>query len=116
LTSLFLLTSLVPVWAGTKNFSEPCKQSNYHLSFGNYELNGDCSAALYCAPNQTCANKGCRTQIFPFGYLGGVTLPPLCSNGTFCPDENDQCLPLLSVGSPCQLGRDGRSAASSGTE
>lgn len=89
------------------NFSAPCDQKNTKLSFGNYQLSSDCDSAFYCADNSTCANKGCRRQVFPFGYGQNDTLPPFCGDGNFCPDEEDQCLPLLPVGSPCQLNRDG---------
>ena len=111
LSSLFFaLSSLsVAVFAGTEGFGGPCEADRYHLSFGNYELNGDCSAAFYCAANNTCASKGCRRDVYPFGYLGNMTLPPYCASGTFCPDEGDTCLPLVDVGQPCQLSRDGES-------
>lgn len=89
------------------NFSAPCVQSDNKLSFGNYQLSTDCDSAFFCADNSTCAYKGCRRNVFPFGYSTNDTLPPFCGDGSFCPDEEDQCLPLLSVGSPCQLNRDG---------
>ena len=93
--------------AGTGNFSSPCLQSNNRLSFGTYQLSSDCESEFYCSDNATCAYKGCRREVFPFGYPASATLPPYCAKGTFCPDEEDACLPVLAVDSPCQLNRDG---------
>jgi hypothetical protein len=109
LVSLLTLASASIVLAtpGTGNFSATCSQKNNKLSFGTYRLSTDCQSAYYCADNSTCANKGCRRDVFPFGYTTNQTLPPFCKSDQFCPDEEDQCLPLLSVGSPCQLNRDG---------
>ncbi|PWN51277.1 hypothetical protein IE53DRAFT_306555, partial [Violaceomyces palustris] len=58
-----------------------------------------------------CVPKGCRRDEFPFGYKGIPTeqLPPLCGNGTYCPDEESSCEPLIPVGGNCQLNRDGNS-------
>ena len=94
---------------GSGNFSAACQQKNNKLSFGTYRLSTDCQSAFYCADNNTCAHKGCRREDFPFGYPKGQALPPFCKSDQFCPDEEDQCLPLLPVGSPCQLNRDGKS-------
>ncbi|KAF8150155.1 hypothetical protein B0H34DRAFT_802257 [Crassisporium funariophilum] len=35
-----------------------------------------------------------------------VPLPPLCSNGTFCPDDGSGCRTQVRVGGACELGRD----------
>lgn len=34
-------------------------------------------------------------------------MPDRCGTGTFCPDEESECLPQLAVGSACQFNRDG---------
>jgi len=34
-------------------------------------------------------------------------LPPRCPEGSFCPDEESGCRPLVPVGGACQLNRDG---------
>jgi len=105
---LLALASTYAVLAipGAGNFSSNCTQKNNKLSFGTYRLSTDCESAYFCADNNTCAHKGCRRDDFPFGYSLNQTLPHFCSKGQFCPDEEDQCLDQLPVGSPCQLDRD----------
>lgn len=112
-----LLTTLVILASSASSFGKEwwggtCSQTRNRLNHGNYQLTTDCNAAFYCASNNTCAYKGCRRQDFPFGYNLTDTLPPRCGSGEFCPDEEDACLPLLPVGSPCQLNRDGATIGS----
>ncbi|PPQ82909.1 hypothetical protein CVT24_008664 [Panaeolus cyanescens] len=33
-------------------------------------------------------------------------LPPICPEGTFCPDDGSGCLPQVSLGAACELARD----------
>ncbi|KAK0461380.1 uncharacterized protein EV420DRAFT_1531768 [Desarmillaria tabescens] len=80
--------------------------ANNRLQAGTYQFYSDCNSQTYCASNSTCAHKGCRKDEFPFGYTDPDTMPPKCPRGQFCPDEQDQCLDVLPVGSPCQLNRD----------
>ena len=56
-----------------------------------------------------CVDKGCRRDEFPFGYSGVPfdSLPPQCSPKQYCPDDESDCQPLLLLGQPCQLNRDG---------
>lgn len=75
---------------------------------------------------ESCQPKGCRRDEFPFGYAAKVRwacaeltnpncsrygqfdiLPPRCALDEFCPDEEDECRPLVEVGGACQLNRDG---------
>jgi hypothetical protein len=103
LSSLLTLTS-----AGSANKGEACSQANNRLQIGTYQFYTDCDSETYCSANGTCLLRGCRRDIFPFGYpQDSQTLPPLCKSGNFCPDEMDACQPVLSVGSACQLNRDG---------
>jgi hypothetical protein len=37
----------------------------------------------------------------------GIPPPPMCPEGTFCPDDSSICLPLVPLGGRCQLNRDG---------
>lgn len=37
----------------------------------------------------------------------GIPPPPMCPEGSFCPDDSSTCLPLVPVGGRCQLNRDG---------
>ncbi|KAI5123961.1 hypothetical protein M0805_006373 [Coniferiporia weirii] len=107
LTLLYILSSLLPVaLAADSSFGESCSTSNNKLEVGTYQFEGDCDSTTFCASNGTCASRGCRKDIFPFGYAQGAALPPLCPNGQFCPDEGDQCQGVLAVGSACQLNRD----------
>lgn len=93
---------------GKQVFGGPCLQTHNHLASGTYQLITDCEASLFCAPNNTCAYKGCRRDEYPFGYGTDAILPPMCPEGQFCPDEEDACQDQLAVGSPCQLDRDGK--------
>lgn len=109
--SLFYLTSLPALFytADAKSsytFGQACSQAQSKLAHGTYQLNTKCGPTMYCAANNTCAEKGCRRDEFPLGY-GSKDPPAKCNPSTFCPDEEDACQPLLPVGSPCQLNRDG---------
>ncbi len=105
--SILLLFAFPTVLAGSNNFGDPCSQGNNRLQAGTYQFYSDCNSQTYCASNSTCAHRGCRKDDYPFGYTDD-SLPPKCARGQFCPDEQDQCLDVLAVGSPCQLNRDGR--------
>ena len=106
LTLFSVISSLLSfTLADTASFGESCVLTDNKLQPGTWQFAGDCDPTTFCAPNSTCAHKGCRKDIFPFGY-GSNDLPPLCSKGQFCPDEGDACQNLLPVGSACQLNRD----------
>ncbi|KZT10965.1 uncharacterized protein LAESUDRAFT_789196 [Laetiporus sulphureus 93-53] len=94
------------VKAGSVNRGGNCSVSNQHLEPGTHQFYTECDSMTYCTSSSTCEWRGCRRDEYPFGYHSTRELPPMCGPGTFCPDEEDQCLPLLSVGSPCQLNRD----------
>lgn len=107
-TLFLLLPSLLPLVlpvAADSVFGTSCSLSDNRLQVGTYQFAGDCDAETYCAQNNTCAWRGCRKDIFPFGYSSDP-IPPLCPDGQFCPDEGDACQDLLSVDSACQLNRD----------
>ena len=105
--SLFLLSTILSLALAANNrLGYPCSQANNRLQAGSYQFTGDCDSQTFCASNGTCANKGCRKDIFPFGYSVDDDLPPLCDNTQFCPDEGDACQEKLPVGSLCQLNRD----------
>ena len=93
--------------AGNANYGQACSIGNQKLEFGTYQFQTDCDAMTFCNSSSLCDHKGCRKDEFPFGYDKDATLPPRCDTGYFCPDEEDQCLPVLAVGSPCQFDRDG---------
>lgn len=107
LTLLFVFCSLfyLTLASNTVDFGGSCTTADNKLQPGTFQFAGDCDSTTFCAPNGTCAHKGCRKDIFPFGY-GQSDLPPLCSKGQFCPDEGDACQNQLAVGSACQLDRD----------
>jgi hypothetical protein len=81
------------------------------LQIGTYAFYSDCDTHTFCnGSSGVCELKGCRHDIFPFGYdKDDDHLPDLCGNTQFCPDEMDACQDLLPVNSPCQLNRDGAS-------
>ncbi|EIW71414.1 hypothetical protein TREMEDRAFT_27793 [Tremella mesenterica DSM 1558] len=95
-------------------WGEACSQANSHLDSDTWALDSDCDATTYCADNSTCAYRGCRKDIYPFGYNGVAfdQLPALCPLGQFCPDEGDRCLDQVPVGGSCQKDRDDECAPS----
>jgi hypothetical protein len=109
--SLFFLSCYDIVDAGSVSRGGACNIANNRLQAGTYQFYSDCDSVTYCASNSTCLKRGCRKDIFPFGYVqDSDNLPPLCKQGTFCPDEMDACQPVLAVDSPCQLNRDDQCA------
>lgn len=108
LTLLFLSPLLFQTanGLGTSTVGGNCTQADNGLAVGTYEFEGDCDPTTFCNDSGVCQAKGCRSDIFPFGYAQGASLPPMCPQGQFCPDEGDACQPLLAVGTPCQLNRD----------
>lgn len=105
---LILAFFLFPlVYAGSLNKGDSCSQSNNRLQYGTFQFWDQCNSQTYCSADGICEAKGCRRDDFPFGYAqNSRSIPNECSQGQFCPDEEDQCLPLLALGSPCQLNRD----------
>lgn len=111
ITLLSLFSSLiVPSFAGSVPVNGSCSQQNNHLQVGTFKFDGDCDSNAYCSPEGICRSRGCRKDIFPFGYQPDDDLPPMCPQGEFCPDEGDACQPVMPVGSPCQLNRDDQCA------
>lgn len=109
---LFPLTLVLFSWgpqaeAGDVNYGHACNVGNQKLEYGTYQFQTDCDSTTFCNSSSLCDHKGCRKDEFPFGYTNLEDLPPRCDVGYFCPDEEDQCLPVLAVGSPCQFNRDG---------
>ena len=108
-TLLFSLLVAPAVLAGDVPWLQPCNPAHQKLQEGTYQFQTDCDNMTFCAANSTCAYRGCRSDDFPFGYLENVTIPDKCPRGSFCPDEQDFCQPVLAVGSACQFNRDGES-------
>ncbi|RPD78518.1 hypothetical protein L226DRAFT_457878 [Lentinus tigrinus ALCF2SS1-7] len=106
LTLLYSLLAAPAVLAGDVPWLQACNPAHQKLQEGTYQFQTDCDAMTYCASNSTCALRGCRSDDFPFGYSSNVTIPDKCPKGMFCPDEQDSCQALLSVGSACQFNRD----------
>ncbi|CAL1707395.1 unnamed protein product [Somion occarium] len=104
LTLLFFSWGSSQVHAAQGN--ESCSTSTQRLQLGTYQFTSDCDTMWWCNSSNICDWKGCRRDEFPFGYWENATIPEGCPRGSFCPDEEDSCQPLLAVGSPCQLNRD----------
>ncbi|PFH45892.1 hypothetical protein AMATHDRAFT_184139 [Amanita thiersii Skay4041] len=105
LISLLFLSPII--FAGTLNKGEPCSQANSRLQPGTFQFWDECNSQTFCSAAGICEAKGCRRDDFPFGYAqDSKSIPDKCARGTFCPDEEDQCLPVLALGSACQLNRD----------
>lgn len=95
--------------SGSVSAGGNCSLSNNRLDPSTHKFLTDCDDKSFCAPDEVCTPKGCRRDMFPFGYAQGEQPPPLCSTGLFCADEEDHCRPLLPVGALCQMNRDGLS-------
>lgn len=106
---LILLLFLPLAYAGSLNNGNSCSQTNNRLQSGTFQFWDQCDSVTFCSESGICKPKGCRKDEYPFGYpQDSKSIPNKCPTGQFCPDEQDQCLPLLAVGSPCQLNRDGK--------
>ncbi|KAI0633879.1 hypothetical protein C8Q77DRAFT_1057078 [Trametes polyzona] len=103
---LALLSGPALSLAGDVNFGGSCNPDHQKLQEGTFQFQTDCNAQTFCAANGTCAHRGCRQDEFPFGYDKDKKPPERCPKGMFCPDEQDECQPLLPVGSACQFNRD----------
>jgi len=107
---LALLGAALPVSVLAGNVTEggTCSTANIYLTAGSYQLNTDCDAMTYCSGSGVCTKKRCRKDEWPFGYkdVEPKNYPRMCNSTQFCPDEEDECQNILSVGSPCQLNRD----------
>lgn len=85
-----------------------CSSNNTIFDPSTHKLVSQCSDHTFCsAPiNGMCIPRLCRRDEFPFGYGPSEAPPPLCPQGSFCPDDGSGCLPLVSVGAPCEPNRD----------
>ena len=109
LVYIYLCGSLViSVRSGTLPEGSPCSTANSRIDKLSHRFIDDCDDKTFCSGSVdgTCTPKRCRTDMFPFGYKDGTVPPPLCSSGSFCPDEGDGCRPFVGVGQPCQLYQD----------
>ncbi|KAH9935539.1 uncharacterized protein B0H18DRAFT_416058 [Fomitopsis serialis] len=105
LTALYFAPQCVQ--AGTVSKGGDCSVASQRLSLGTYQFYAECDIVTFCnATTSKCEPKGCRKDQYPFGYADNADFPPMCPSGKFCPDEEDQCLDVLQVGSLCQFNRD----------
>jgi hypothetical protein len=113
LLKLYILANFaISSLAGTVGKGGPCSGSRDHLDSNSHKFVTDCSDHYYCsAPqNGTCVPKACRRDEYPFGYSDQDALPPMCPQGTFCPDEGSGCRAQVAVGQGCQMNRDDQCA------
>lgn len=108
LLTLSVFAYVLQSLAGNVTQGGNCSIVNNRLNALTHAFMTDCDAQTFCSSTlRKCTPKGCRRDVWPFGYPDGVAIPPLCSAGSYCPDEEDACKPLVSVGGPCQMNRDG---------
>lgn len=105
---LTLSASVRLVLSGNVPVSGACSTNNNRVDSATHRLVTECDETSYCsdATNGTCQAKQCRRDEFPFGYSRQTPLPPFCGDGTFCPDEGNECQSMVDVGRPCQMNRD----------
>ncbi|KAI0820742.1 hypothetical protein BC628DRAFT_1395133 [Trametes gibbosa] len=106
LSAVLLATPLLVF--GDTDVGLRCSTTNDRLDSASHKFLSDCGQTTFCtgATNGTCQPRQCRRDEFPFGFTNFTALPPLCQNGTYCPDEGSGCRPLLAVGNACQMDRD----------
>lgn len=111
-SSLLAAVLLVaPVIAQFSDLGFGCSTANDRLDPSSHRFTSDCDDNTYCsATNGTCQPRLCRRDEYPFGFLPGDPIPPLCPLGAYCPDEGSGCLPLAPAGAACQLNRDDQCA------
>ena len=108
LLTLFWFLLYPAVDAGNLGKGQRCSVGNNRLQVGTLQFWDECNSVTFCSDKGVCESKRCRSDDFPFGYpRDSPDLPPKCPKGQFCPDEGSDCQPVLPVGSPCQLNRDG---------
>lgn len=85
-----------------------CSTDHDRLDAVSGKFSSDCDDTAFCSAstNATCQTRACRRDEFPFGFENASAIPPLCKNGTYCPDEGSGCKALVGVGLPCQVDRD----------
>ncbi|GAA5885939.1 hypothetical protein JCM5296_007038 [Sporobolomyces johnsonii] len=96
---------------------QSCNPANDKLDPLTHDFDSDCNVTEYCSapapqPNATtattsgtCVPRVCRQDEWPFGY-GNVTLPPLCDDKQYCPDQGNGCKSLVAQNGACELNRD----------
>lgn len=104
----FLFLNVKFAISGQISTGQPCDLSKNVLDRATHKFSSDCNPRAYCSQNATCTSKGCRRDEYPFGYVQGEAIPPMCAVDQYCPDEEDACRPLIALGAACQLNRDGR--------
>lgn len=106
--TLVFLAALSSSYAGFTETGQSCNPANNRLQIGTYQFWSECVTTNFCSDKGICEPRSCRNDDFPFGYAqDSDSIPPKCTRGQFCPDEGSGCQDLLSVGSPCQMDRDG---------
>lgn len=103
--SLPLLSLLAVASFVAADDTDTCDTANTGLRVGTLQYTSDCNATTWCNSG-TCQNKKCRRDEYPLGWPSNIDMPDRCGTGTFCPDEESECLPQLAVGSACQFNRD----------
>jgi len=108
LSTTLIFLSLSPLaWAGNFTQGMSCDPGQNKLQIGTFEFWSQCDQTLWCNSQGKCDAKGCRIDEYSIAWpTGDDKMPPRCPRGSFCPDEEDACQPLLPVGSDCQLSRD----------
>ncbi|KDQ52677.1 hypothetical protein JAAARDRAFT_138239 [Jaapia argillacea MUCL 33604] len=110
--SLILCSFLAYALGGTVTEGGSCSASDNHLEPASHKFLTDCDDKTFCSgtTNGTCVPRRCRADEFPYGFQPGDVLPSMCSQGSYCPDDGSQCVPLIAAGQPCEMNRDNQCA------
>lgn len=121
------------VCAGSVGEGGTCSPANDRIDPTTHKFLSDCDDKTFClSPASTntssannanmnltttsvgiCTKRQCRTDEFPFGYLPGEAVPPMCGRNYYCPDNGSGCAPVLPSGAVCDMDRDYQCATSS---
>ncbi|CDH57899.1 hypothetical protein RO3G_11043 [Lichtheimia corymbifera JMRC:FSU:9682] len=89
------------------SYGQQCDASAIYTATWQYDDSCQ-NVYLFCDPaTNTCNYKGCANSDYMKEWNVAVhPYPPRCHGGTYCPDSNSKCTPLVQPGGHCELQRD----------
>lgn len=84
-----------------------CRRDMYPFGFfGTEGSETVLNASMNLSNNPRKSKKKHKSPVSKQGPFLPPDLPPICLDGTFCPDDGSGCLPQVSLGAACELARD----------
>ena len=105
---IFVLVLLLYGGECSLSVNEACNPPSSRLDPATHKFISDCDSKTFCdSSTKTCQLKQCRSGDPDASYGPGDLVPSLCPHDTYCPDAQNECRPLVTIGNPCELNRDG---------